>query len=257
MNNLFVTILLLVGLSACSSSNNLSRPEEDPRIATLQQELDRIESLNKTTRTKVEDIHDRLVALQAKADSLQVSLDKLAGQRLPQSQVTVPLSGTRTPKPTAAPPETGVERRPSFEKGARPMELKKASIFPKQSPEREYEKAYEAYIKHDFDKGIALFKTFLHRYPKHDLADNAQYWIGEIYYDTKDYPNAIIAFKEVVTVYEERSKAPDALLKTGYCYVALNDAANARIYLKRVIENYPFSEAEAKARDKLKELENL
>jgi TolA-binding protein len=39
--------------------------------------------------------------------------------------------------------------------------------------------------------------------------------------------------------------------------MALDDPNNARIFLKRVIKNYPFSEAEAKARAKLKELENL
>ncbi len=118
-----------------------------------------------------------------------------------------------------------------------------------------HEKAYEAYSKHRFDEAMALFKKFLQRYPKHDLADNALYWIGETYYDMEDYPNAILAFKEVVTLYAERSKAPDALLKIGYSYLALDDPVNARNYFKRVIKNYPFSDAEAKARAKLKELE--
>jgi len=60
-----------------------------------------------------------------------------------------------------------------------------------------------------------------------------------------------------VTRYREKDKAPDALLKIGYSYVALKDSVNARIFLKRVLKDYPFSKAEAKARAKLKELENL
>ena len=60
-----------------------------------------------------------------------------------------------------------------------------------------------------------------------------------------------------MTRYAEETKAPDALLKMGYSYVALDDPTNARVFLKRVIKNYPFSEAESKARAKLKELENL
>ena len=231
-----MAMLLLVGLPACAS---LIRPEEDSRIVALQQELNRIEKLNTTTRRKVEDIHYRLVALQAKADSLEASLDELAGQRLAQSKVTVPTSEARTPEPKLGPPETEVESEPV--------------LFP--SPDRQYEKAYEAYSKHRFDEARALFKKFLQRYPKHDLADNALYWIGETYYDMEDYPNAILAFKEVVTLYAERSKAPDALLKIGYSYLALDDPVNARNYFKRLIKNYPFSEAEAKARAKLKELE--
>ena len=102
-----------------------------------------------------------------------------------------------------------------------------------------------------------MFKSFYQRYPDHELADNAQYWLGEIYYDREDYPNAILAFKEVVTRHVEENKAPDALLKIGYAYIALDDPANARVFLKRVIKNYPFGESEAKARAKLKEIENL
>jgi tol-pal system protein YbgF len=249
---LSMAMLLLVGLPACAS---LIRPEEDSRIVALQQELNRIEKLNTTTRRKVEDIHYRLVALQAKADSLEASLDELAGQRLAQSKVTVPTSEARTPEPKLGPPETEVESEPVPQKGVPGARSRKACVFTKLSPDRQYEKAYEAYSKHRFDEARALFKKFLQRYPKHDLADNALYWIGETYYDMEDYPNAILAFKEVVTLYAERSKAPDALLKIGYSYLALDDPVNARNYFKRLIKNYPFSEAEAKARAKLKELE--
>ena len=238
----FLVAILLLVLPACAPFRNIEKPEEDPEIVTLQQELDRIEKLNTTTRTKVEDMHNRLVALQAKIDSLEANLDELAGQPAPQSKVTVPppkAPDARTPERKLGPPETRVEVKP-------------VSFL---SPERQYEKAYGAYAKHHFKEAIALFRKFLQRYPKHDLADNAQYWIGETYYDMEDYPNAILAFKEVVTLYAERSKAPDALLKIGYSYVALDDPVNARNYFKRVISNYPFSEAEAKARAKLKELE--
>jgi len=192
----------------------------------LQHELNRIEKLNSVTRQKVEDMHNRLVALQAKVDSLEANLDEKAPD-------------APTLKREVEPQETKVESEPV--------------LF--LSPDRQYENAYEAYSKRRFDEAIALFKKFLQRYPKHDLADNALYWIGESYYDMKDYPNAILAFKEVVRLYAERSKAPDALLKIGYSYLALDDPVNARNYLKRVIKNYPFSEAEAKARAKLKELE--
>lgn len=241
---LSVAMLLLVGLSACAS---VIKPEEDPQIVVLQQELNRIEKLDSATKKKVEDIHNCVLALQAKVDTLQENLDELIGRPLPQSPVTIlppKAPDAPTPRGDVETPETKVEVGP-------------VPVFPKLSPERQYEKAYEAYAKHHFDEAMALFKKFLQRYPKHDLADNAQYWIGEAYYDMEDYPNAILAFKEVVTLYAEQSKAPDALLKIGYSYVALDDPANARIYFKRVIKNYPFSQAEAKARAKLKELENL
>jgi tol-pal system protein YbgF len=258
---LLIAVFLLVGLPACTSVKDLSKPEEDPQIVALQQELDRIAELNSTTRQKVEDVYDDVLTLRAKVDSLEANLDELVEQPVPQSPVTVfppKAPDALIPEGEVKPTETKVEVEPTPDKREGPgAKLKKAGVSPKLSPKRQYEKAYEAYTKHHFYEAMALFKKFLQLYPKHDLADNAQYWIGETYYDMGDYPNAILAFKEVVKHYEERSKAPDALLKIGYSYLALDDPENARIYLEGVIKNYPFSEAEVKARAKLKELENL
>ena len=237
---LFLSIFFLVQLPACS----WLKPGKDPRLAVLQQELDRIAKSNSATQQKVEEIHNRVFVLQAKADNLEATLDELLGRLVPKSQVAEPpveaLEASAPNGEDVEPPETGVE-----------VEIEPAPL----PPESEYETAYEAYAKHHFDKAMTLFREFLQHYPEHDLADNARYWIGEIYYDMNDYPNAILAFKEVVTRYPERTKAPDALLKAGYSYVALDDPVTARIYFVRVIKNYPFSEAEAKARAKLKELE--
>ncbi len=257
---LLIAMPLLLGLPACSSMNDLSKSEEDPRIVALQQELDRIAELNSVTRQEVEDICNGVLTLQAKVDSLEANLDELAKQPMLQSQaqVAVPLPEAPTPKGEVKPTETKVVVEPTPEKREGPgAKLKKASLSPKLSPERQYEKACQAYAKHHFDEAMALFKKFLQRYPEHDLAHNAQYLLGETYYDMEDYPNAILAFKEVVKHYPERSRAPDALLKIGHSYVALDDLENARTYLERVIKIYPFSEAEAKARAKLKELEGL
>jgi tol-pal system protein YbgF len=134
---------------------------------------------------------------------------------------------------------------------------KGSAASPNEPSHGDYDKAYAAYLAHRYDEALPLFKAFVEKYPQHHLADNAQYWVGEIYYDTEDFPTAILAFQEVVTKYGNGNKAPDALLKIGFAYIALDDPGNARIFLKRVIKNYPFSEAEAMARAKLKELENL
>ena len=128
--------------------------------------------------------------------------------------------------------------------------------FERLAPQQHYEKACAAYDEQDYEKALSLFGNFLERYPDHELADNAQYWLGEIYYDMKDYPRAIRAFMGVATRYGEENKAPDALLKIGYTYVVLNDLVKARMFLRQVIEDYPLTEAGAKARAKLQEIGN-
>ena len=236
---LSVAMLLLVTLAACAPV----RPEEDPQIPALQQQIDRIGTSNSATRKKMDEMYDRVLAIQDRVHSLEENLAEVTSR--PQSSVTVP-----PPKAPDVPTPKG-----DVETSETKVHIKRAPAFPKLSPERLYEKAYNAYAKNRFDPAMALFKDFLQRFPKHELADNAQYWIGEIYYDMKDYPNAIIAFKDIVARYAQGSKAPDALLKIGYCYVALNDPTNARIYFRKVIKNYPFGPTEVKAQAKLKELE--
>jgi tol-pal system protein YbgF len=254
----------IMAIPACGSFKGMSRSNEDPQVAALQREMRQIAKSNAATQGTIEDIYDRLDALEAKVTGLENTVEDLATPPEPGT-ATAPETKPSPPKVAPEPPPPEVKTEPATIKEAKestpkkPVKItrKKAILTAKRSQQRDYDKAYAAYMAHRYDEALALFKDFLQRYPQHHLADNAQYWVGEIYYDIENYPNAILAFKEVVTRYGKENKAPDALLKIGYAYVALDDPSNARIFLKRVIKNYPFSEAEAKARAKLKELENL
>jgi tol-pal system protein YbgF len=100
----------------------------------------------------------------------------------------------------------------------------------------------------------AGFRAFLGKYPRHDYADNAQYWLGETYYAQKQYREAMAEFRKVVKVYPRGNKVPDALLKVGYCYAALGEAAKARDVLSQVTTIYPTSGPARLAAQKLAEL---
>jgi tol-pal system protein YbgF len=254
--------LLVTTMPACT----MFKTKEDPQVAALRRELRQIRMLHATTQETLQDVSGRLHALEAKVEGMGDTVEALARRPEPQpavthsNQVPPPSRVSHEPATTVArpePPATKAARASAPKKPAQEVAVKKASASAKQFAKREYEKGYSAYVEHRYDVALTLFKNFLQRYPQDDLADNAQYWVGEIYYDLEDFPNAILAFKEVVTQYAEEDKAPDALLKIGYAYIALDDPTNARVFLKRVIKNYPFSKAESKARAKLKELENL
>lgn len=154
-------------------------------------------------------------------------------------------------------PHTKVAWASVSKEAAPALEPQRDTAASKHFPLLEYKKAYGLFLEHRYEEALILFQDFLKRYPRHDLSDNAQYWIGESYYHLKDYAKAMVAFEKVITHYGDGNKTPDALLKMGYTYVALEDLANARIFLKRVIDNYPVSECEPKARAKLEEIGNL
>jgi tol-pal system protein YbgF len=103
-------------------------------------------------------------------------------------------------------------------------------------------------------EAIAGLHRFIEVYPTHDYADNAQYWLGECYYDQKDFKTALREFRRVVQRYPTGNKAPDALLKVGFCYWQLQDSSKARDVLDQVVKSYPGTDIARKAQDKLSEL---
>lgn len=121
---------------------------------------------------------------------------------------------------------------------------------------RDYEIAWSALDKKDYRLAIQRFKDFLKRYPKSNLADNAQYWIGESYYALREFDRAILEFDAVRRKYPQGEKIPAALLKQGYSFAELGEKVNARLILQEVIEKYPQSPEAMRAKQKLKTLES-
>jgi len=121
---------------------------------------------------------------------------------------------------------------------------------------RDYEIAWSALDKKDYRLAIQRFRDFLKRYPKSNLADNAQYWIGESHYALREFDQAILEFDAVRRKYPQGEKVPAALLKQGYSFAELGEKVNARLILQEVIEKYPQSSEAMKAKQKLKTLES-
>ena len=117
-----------------------------------------------------------------------------------------------------------------------------------------YKSSYQALTRREHAVAIAGFQKFLARYAEHDYADNAQYWLGEAYYDQRDYATALAEFRKVVKRYPDGNKAPDALLKIGYCYAKLGDLDAARDVLAQVIEIYPKTDSAKLAAKRLEEM---
>lgn len=101
---------------------------------------------------------------------------------------------------------------------------------------------------------ITAFRDLVARFPAHDYADNAQYWLGEAYYDQKDYARAISEFRATVSRYPRGNKVPDALLKIGFAYQALGETDKARAALQQVLTLYPGSSPAAIATARMESL---
>ena len=120
------------------------------------------------------------------------------------------------------------------------------------------EDLYESALKDIENKNYALaesrFMSFLLQFPTHDLASNAQYWLGEAAYGQGKYDLAMQEFENVRKEYPNSPKSRAALLKIGYAQIALGNRDTGIDTLKEVIRRHSNTEEAQLAREKLTEL---
>jgi tol-pal system protein YbgF len=114
-----------------------------------------------------------------------------------------------------------------------------------------YQAAFDLLKAGQYDRAIAAFQSFLTSYPNSQLADNAQYWLGEAYYVNKSFPESLAAFQRVVENFPGSRKLPDALLKIGYCDYELKQFSASRDVLTQLTTKYPDSPAGRLAQQRL------
>ena len=119
------------------------------------------------------------------------------------------------------------------------------------APRELYSQAYADYARGNFDLAIQEYEEYLRAYPETDLADNAQYWIGECLYSKQKYEEALAAWDELFRRYPGSDKLPDARYKKGTALERLGRRSQALIEYRAVANRYPNSEAGRKAREKL------
>ena len=110
-------------------------------------------------------------------------------------------------------------------------------------------------VEKNYVKGLEVFQRFLKLHPKSKLADNAQYWIGEIYYVQGQWEKAAIQFQKIKKNYPGSDKTAAALLKQGLSFEKLGEKESAISRMKKVVREFPDSEEARIARKRLKKLE--
>jgi tol-pal system protein YbgF len=117
-----------------------------------------------------------------------------------------------------------------------------------------YQAAKQAFDQGDLELAREKFQKLIDTYPKSTMADNAQFWIGEIYYNEKWYEKAILEYQKVIENYPNGNKVQSSLLKQGFSFFNLGDKANARLIFTELIKKYPKSNEAKIAEKKLKGL---
>jgi len=184
--------------------------------------------------------------IQRSVDHLRQDVQQLTKQQEELAKKIDNLSQKNSQKPSEAEKTTPIETI-SVEDSSN-LSLDPSSL---------YEKAMKLMKEGKYEEAEGAFAQFVRDFPQSDLADNAQYWMGECLYSEKKYKEAKETFEGVLEHFPFGNKVPDAMYKAALCAGQLGDNKERVEILKEVKENYPFSDAAEKAEKLLKEIETL
>ncbi len=101
-----------------------------------------------------------------------------------------------------------------------------------------YDLAVGLYKEKEYEKSMSIFKSLVVFDNKNNLADNCQFWIGQIYYVQGEFDTAIIEYGKV-SIIGDGNKAADAAYKIALSYLNLGSTNLAIEQFNNIIKNYP------------------
>lgn len=114
-----------------------------------------------------------------------------------------------------------------------------------------YEEAAQDLTQGRYSMALRGFRDFVQRFPTSDLADNAQYGVGECFFAQSMFDSAATEYGLVEGTYPAGDRVPAALYKLALSREKLKQTAEAKKTLNDLIKRYPLSGEAQLARDRL------
>jgi tol-pal system protein YbgF len=119
------------------------------------------------------------------------------------------------------------------------------------SPTRLFDTARADFFAGQWESAINGFQAFLNAFPRSELADDAQFNIGDIHYSQNKWAEAVVEYNKVIDGYPNTNSVPLAYYKRGLSQERLGDVAAARASWEAVVKIAPESDPGRLARQRL------
>src|SRR6185503_3744826 len=113
------------------------------------------------------------------------------------------------------------------------------ALAPGMTPQRLYNAALADFTAGQWVLCIEGFNQYLRSFSRTDLADDAQWYVGECYQQDGKFTEAIDAYNRVITGYPKGDRVPDAYYKRGMALSAMGQADRARESFETLMKLYP------------------
>ncbi len=105
--------------------------------------------------------------------------------------------------------------------------------------------------KKQYDQAISAFQAFIKQYPKSTYLPNANYWLGQLYYNKGKKDDAAYFYAVVVKNFPKSPKSSDAMYKVGVIMQEKGQADKAKAVFAQVVKQYPNTDAAKQAQKRL------
>ena len=118
----------------------------------------------------------------------------------------------------------------------------------------QYQQAFKLLKQSQYEQAIKAFREFLTINPQSEYSDNAQYWLGEAYYVSREFETALAEYDNLIRNYPDSKKLTHSLLKIGFCYYEMGAIDEAKLRLENLRKQHPGTTAARLADERLKEI---
>ena len=260
---LFVAVVLLFSISATRplAAANKEHQQMMAEIRMLQQQNQRLQAQLAAVADLLTSVTARLEeqgAVTRKAFADQKSLAdtmsadlRVLREKIDESNVRLGSIAEEVETLRAAPPAPAVQAADPAAAAADPGAAPPSRPGGFASPSTAFTAARNDYFMGQWSLAIQGFESYIKSFPKSDLTDDAQYYIGETYFVSGRFPEAVAAYDLVIDRYPASNTLPDTYYKRGMALAALGQVPQAKESLSFVIKTFPTSDAAFLAKQRL------
>lgn len=186
---------------------------------------------------------DQQLAVKAMADGVRILRERFDDTNVRISSLSQEIEALRVAIPPPPPAYARLETDPEtgLPIDADPAAAPTSPAAPGVSPQRMYDTAWADYTNGQWSLAIQGFEAYIKTFPRSELADDAQFYIGQTHYADGSFRDAVDALEQVLLNYPDGDVVPDASYKRGLALDRLGETDRARQAFELVVKNYPDS----------------
>ncbi|MEP6782317.1 MAG: tetratricopeptide repeat protein [Acidobacteriota bacterium] len=197
--------------------------------------VDQFGSDLRVVRERIDENTVRITSLSQEVEALRLAIPQFA------PTASAPTDPGSAPSPGTLPDTSAPPRAP-------------VGVAPGMSPQRMFDSALADFTAGQWALCVEGFNQYLGTFSRTDLADDAQWYIGECQQQSGKFQEAVDSYNRVISNYPKGDRVPDAYYKRGVALSAMGQTDRARESFETLMKTFPDHDMARMAKQQLDRL---